>query len=187
MNLNKDANTYIDLMNLLEDVSHLFLTEQQDLILSGVSERSWYLHFARYLNDKIKEKYSNTYYVDIEYNRNNGKLKTIFDNENFLVISITCDIIVHSRGKNLLSDNLICIEMKKSTASKNSKLEDKRRLELLTKKSFDDVWSADGKALPEHVCGYKIGLYYELNLRTRKVHREYYQYGKKVAEKENTF
>ena len=55
--------------------------------------------------------------MDTEYNRNGGSLKTIFDNERDLkVIKVTCDIIVHSRGKNIKQDNLICIEMKKSTA-----------------------------------------------------------------------
>lgn len=33
------------------------------------------------------------------------------------------------------------------------------------KKGFamnDDIWSFDGKALPEHVCRYILGVYYEI-------------------------
>ena len=40
------------------------------------------------------------YYVDVEYNRNKGKIKTIIDdNEN--VININCYLIIHSRGENI--------------------------------------------------------------------------------------
>lgn len=40
---------------------------------------------------------------------------------------------------------------------------DKARLVALTKDSYDGVWSFDGKTLPEHVCGYDLGIYYEID------------------------
>jgi hypothetical protein len=86
--------------------------------------------------------YSN-YYVDVDYNRNNGKVKTII-NENMQVKNINCDLIVHSRCENIHKDNLIAIEMKKSSRRKAEKDKDRNRLIALTKVSFDDVWSADG-------------------------------------------
>lgn len=121
-----DRNNIKNLCKIFEQASDLFLKNQKKLILSGASERSWYTHFSMYLNNKIDEQHINGYYVDTEYNRNDGKLKTIFDNNSLEIIPITCDIIVHSRGENYYQDNLICIEMKKSDVSNQLKLEDKK-------------------------------------------------------------
>lgn len=118
------------------------------------------------------------YYVDIEYNRNrDGKLKTIVAGHP-TPISICCDLIVHSRGEILAQDNLIALEMKRNTYSRDEKDKDKLRLKCLTKDSFDDVWSFDGKHLPEHVCRYVLGVYYEINRDSRKIAIKYYVKGK---------
>lgn len=54
------------------------------------------------------------YFADAEYNRKqNGQIKTIID-ENMEEVKVQCDLILHSRGKNVERDNLIAIEMKKS-------------------------------------------------------------------------
>lgn len=173
----------VNIIDVFEKANTLFLEEQKELILSNVSERSWYTPFAMCLKEEIKRNDITGYYVDTEYNRNGGNLKTIFDNEQDLkVIKVTCDIIVHSRGKNIKQDNLICIEMKKSTAIKSEKISDKRRVQILTKDSFDDIWSYDGKELPEHVCRYKLGVYYEVNIKAQIIHIEYYEKGKKTKE-----
>lgn len=95
-----------------------------------------------------------------------------------LIIKINCDLIVHSREECLEQDNLIAIEMKKSKRSKTSKDNDKDRLKCLTKDSFDDIWAFDGKSLPEHVCRYIIGIYYEINYNKRQIELEYYYKGK---------
>lgn len=94
--------------------------------------------------------------------------KTLLD-EKLQVVNITCDLIVHSRGENICQDNLICLEMKKSTNSSLEKEKDKMRLRCLTKKSYDDIWAYDGKTFPEHVCGYKSGIYYEIDIRNKKI------------------
>ena len=47
----------------------------------------------------------------------------------------------------------------------------------MTKDSFDDIWSFDGATLPEHVCRYIIGIYYEINFSKRKILLEYYNQG----------
>lgn len=53
------------------------------------------------------------YYADVEYNRNkDGRVKTIL-NKKMEVVTINCDLILHSRGNNTKCDNLIAIEMKK--------------------------------------------------------------------------
>lgn len=177
-----------ELRSIFEKASELFLEKQKELILSGVDERCWYHPFANYLENEMENKNIRGYHVDTEYNRNKGRMKTMLDDEqDFKVIKIRCDMIVHSRGKNKQQDNLICIEMKKSTAKENAKMTDKRRLQILTKDSFDDVWSYDGKTLPEHVCRYQLGVYYEINLKAQVVHVEYYEKGEKVKEYEVEF
>ena len=74
-------------------------------------------------------------------------------------------------------DNLIAIEMKKATAPRADKEKDRERLIALTKDSFDDVWSFGGKALPEHVCRYVLGVYYEINYKQKSILIEYYRKG----------
>jgi len=159
------------------------LKNDSGLLSSNVSERSWYSRFSIYLTEQVKKSKLNGYYVDTEYNRNGNKLKTIFDNNTLEIFNITCDLIIHSRGEIYSNDNLICIEMKKSNSPESKKEEDKKRLRLLTKKSFNDVWSADGKALPEHVCGYKLGIYYEVDIKNKFIYIEYYVDGKLLYDK----
>jgi hypothetical protein len=42
------------------------------------------------------------------------------------------------------------------------------------------LWSYDGKALPEHVCRYLLGVYYEVDVFNRFVKLEYYTKGKRT-------
>lgn len=169
------------LIDIFERANKEFLKKEEKLILSDVHETTLCGSLKDYLAKKIKKSDYKKYYVDIEYNRNKGKLKTIINN-NFEVVSIKCDLIVHSRGEIIEQDNLIAIEMKKSTAHSREKEKDKQRLIALTKDSFDNVWSFDVKSLPEHVCRYKLGIYYEVNIRRRKVHIQYYRQGTLVDE-----
>ena len=74
---------------------------------------------------------------------------------------------MHGNVKHIEQDNLISVEMKKSNNSIDEKLKDRERLKALTRDSFDDVWSFDGTTLPEHVCRYIIGIYYEINFRQK--------------------
>ncbi|MFZ3226816.1 MAG: hypothetical protein WA230_15065, partial [Xanthobacteraceae bacterium] len=62
--------------------------------------------------------------MDAEYNRQqNGQIKTIID-DHAHEISVTCDLILHSLGEIIRTDNLIAIEMKKSERPKVEKDED---------------------------------------------------------------
>lgn len=172
-----------ELIEMFERVNEIFLREQGEFICSGVSERSWYTPMAILFYEEIKKNLPE-YYVDTEYNRNksnNSGLKTIKNGEG-RVINVTCDLIIHSRGNIKEQDNLICMEMKKSYASNKSKQHDKERLEYLTKDTFDNIWSYDGKTLPKHVCRYKLGIYYEINIRKKTFYIEYYRRGEKINE-----
>lgn len=159
-----------------------FFREEGQHILSGVSERSLCCRLALYLNPLLPKHGLDDYYVDVEYNREqNGQVKTIIDND-FHVLDITCDLIVHSRGENIARDNLIAIEMKKSSRPQSEKQKDRERLIALTKKAFDGVWSNDGTTNPEHVCGYVMGVYMEVNLNSQRCLFELYENGQKYSE-----
>ena len=96
-------------------------------------------------------------------------------------MTIVCDLILHSRGRSKWQDNLIAVEMKKSTRLSSDKQSDRERLMALTRLT-DGVWSADGVTLPEHVCGYVLGVYYEINFNDMTALLEYYSNGVKQTE-----
>ena len=67
--------------------------------------------------------------------------------------------------------------MKKSTGRQADKDNDRNRMECLTKSPEQDVWSYGCKVLPEHVCGYALGIYYEVNFSRNCILVEYYKKG----------
>lgn len=169
------------LYKIFSDSIKIFLTEDIDNILSDVNERNLCARLACYLERIAKKHGINGYYADTEYNRNQGKVKTILE-EGMEVVTINCDAILHSRGTNPRQDNLIAVEMKKSTRPQKEKDSDRKRLRALTKDSYDNVWSFDGIALPEHVCGYVLGYYIELNSKSRTCLFEQYKKGVKTSD-----
>ena len=67
--------------------------------------------------------------------------------------------------------------MKKSYRPTSDKNKDRVRLKALTRNTFGDMWSYDGRTLPEHVCRYLLGVYYEIDISKKIVKIEYYQEG----------
>lgn len=183
--------TYEEILSIFETANEKFLAEEQSLFDNHVAERTLCGALMLWLHDIIKNYDSyEGYFVDVEYNRNKGSLKTIYKTCNGpenRVVRVNCDLIIHSRGRNIKQDNLLAIEMKKSNRSKNDKISDKERLKALTKDSFDDIWSNDGQTLPEHVCGYVLGIYYEINYKKREILLEYYRKGEIVAKGTRSF
>lgn len=177
MVINEDS-----LMPMFKEAISIFFIKERRNILTGVSERNLTGKLSTYL-DCLRDKYNLTnYYSDPEYNRKqNSEIKTILD-ENMKVIRINCDIIIHSRGEIMEKDNLIAIEMKKTSNKQSEKEDDKRRLRALTKDSYDDVWSKDGKVYPEHVCGYILGFYLEIDIENQTCLFECYKKGQKQIE-----
>lgn len=146
-------------------------------ILSDVAERSLCGRLAIHFENHMKAAGLVGYYADPEYNRKQeGQVKTIL-NGNMEIISITCDLIIHSRGENISKDNLIAIEMAKPNKTAAEMQSDRNRLMALTKASYDDVWSNDGTAHPEHVCGYVKGIFLIVDRNTRKAQLESYAHG----------
>ena len=180
--------SYSEIKKLFLKANRLFLSEEKALLNSSVSERclcaSLMCHIDRLMRQDDSYK---GYHVDVEYNRNGGRIKTVKKTvmgPESKPISVTCDLIIHSRGAIPAQDNLLALEMKKSTANPSDKESDKDRLMALTKDSFDDVWSFDGKTLPEHVCRYVIGIFYEINYRRRTISLEYFKGGEILDEAE---
>lgn len=172
---------YDELKRIFEKSNESLIKNDSELFVAGVNERTLCGALKTHIERNLSTSEFNMYNVDVEYNRNrNGTIKTcckFYDNGFPTPVKINCDLIVHSRGKIVAQDNLIAIEMKKSTQSKKSKNEDRLRLSALTKDSYDDVWSFDGKTLPEHVCRFKIGVYYEINIMNRQIYLEYFYKG----------
>lgn len=172
---------YDDLKRIFHLANKDFMDLDMDLFKMRVAERTLCGALMLRLYEQLKQTKYADYYVDVEYNRNKGnKLEKHIKTINGPIsdsIRINCDLIVHSRGKNLKQDNLIAIEMKKSIRSKNDKENDRIRLKCLTKDSFDDSWSFDGQSLPKHVCRYVIGIYYEININRKQILLEYYYKG----------
>lgn len=170
-----------ELKVVFNKANNRFLSKEISLIESDVSERCICASLKRYIEEEVEKhsEYKN-YYVDVEYNRNAGHVKTIIDGD-MKVIQVTCDLLVHSRGENEYKDNLIALEMKKSYQPEEKKRADRERLIALTKsESTNDVWSYDGKTFPQYVCGYELGIYYEIDLPNRTIIIEYYKSGSPI-------
>ncbi len=156
-----------------------FLNEEVRNIESGISEQNLCGRLMLIMHSHLSSYNLSNYYVDNEYNRQQGgEIKTIINNI-FEVVNVKCDIILHSRGECILNDNLVAIEMKKSSRPEKEKNKDRVRLIALTKDSYNDIWSNDGTTHPEHVCGYKLGVYLEINLEQRTFLVETYSSGKR--------
>lgn len=181
----------IELKELFKKANNVFLKKDKKLFIDEVSERTLCGALKGHLDRKLYKTKFSKYHVDIEYNRNkNGRVKTCcpsIEGGMPVPVTINCDLIVHSRGEIIKQDNLIAIEMKKSSRSREEKDNDRLRLIALTKDSYDGVWSFDGKTLPDHVCRYKLGVYYEICFSKRKIFIEYYYRGECVDKEKITY
>ena len=175
------------LFELFNEANEQLFQTDLDNILMGVNERNLCGCLASYIGN-LQDKYGlNEYYADTEYNRKqNGEIKTILDG-NMEEVRINCDLILHSRGESVIEDNMLAIEMKKSDRPEDHKLSDKIRLRALTKNSFDDIWSNDGETHPEHVCGYELGIYMEIDINNREMILEGYASGNMIFESSEEF
>ena len=177
------------LIGIFERANESLLARDRALLEANVSERNLCGALMRHIYDELKYSEFSKYYVDVEYNRNNGKIKTCrqMSEGELVILPITCDLIVHSRGESVVQDNLIALEMKKSDQPRMDKESDRERIIALTKDAFDDVWSYDGKTFPEQVCRYALGIYYEINHSRRTILLEYYRKGKHFDSKSIRF
>jgi hypothetical protein len=126
------------------------------LLKHNVNERSITHKLAEYLQKHLPEYFDEQYNVDCEYNRNidksSKKIKRlslkleeiieesgvgikskIINNSEYYETSVYPDIIVHKRGEN--HNNLLIIEVKKSSANKDAYNYDCEKLKAYTDNS----------------------------------------------------
>lgn len=165
-----------------------FFLREAEVIVEQVAERNNCARLGIYLQQQAHNFGLTKYFADAEYNRKQGgQVKTIFGSD-MKGVTIQCDLILHSRGESKVEDNLIAFEMKKAERSPQEKDADRERLRVMTNKSYGkNTWSNDGTTHPEHVCGYRIGVYLEISARDRSAKIEIYKNGKKVASKTRHF
>jgi hypothetical protein len=164
-----------------------FFVHETHEVLVGVNERNNCGRMAIYMQRIAEAHGLHGYFADTEYNRKqDGRVKTILDRE-MKVVKINCDLVLHSRSGNIAADNLIAVEVKKRDSKEEDKTKDRERLRALTKASYDDIWSHDGVVFPEHVCGYCLGVYVELDRQNRQCLLEYYSAGDKSEQRLHEF
>lgn len=180
------AQTQESLKLFFNEAFEDFRISEKSNILNGVAERNLCGRLAVAM-ESIKEKYGlSAYYADPEYDRKQeGKFKTILDG-NMELVEIVADLLVHSRGELPGRDNLIAIEMKKAGRPKVETINDQNRLRAMTK-PMDSVWAADRLPHPEHVCGYQLGFFIELNAAKRSFRIDEFREGEKVGETMGSF
>jgi len=162
---------------VFERMIDLFFQHEVQEVLEGVNERNNCGRMSIYLQQVAQANGLEQYFADTEYNRKqNGAVKTILDGQ-MKVITVNCDLLLHSRGQVIAEDNLIAVEVKKRDAPSGEKEKDRERLRALTKASYDDIWTSDGVTQPEHVCGYALGVFIELDRVNRICRFEYYRQG----------
>lgn len=169
------------LKQIFQDSLKEFFDIETENIQSGIAERNLCSRFAMILEPKAKAAGFNHYVADAEYNRNYGKVKTILDDDS-VELTITCDLILHSRGKIKEQDNLIALEMKKSGRPKKEEVEDCNRLRIMTKPNYDDVYVTHGNFDYRYVCGYKVGYFLLLDPKNRSYRVREFSEGNEVGE-----
>lgn len=142
------------LVQLVEEAVRKFNENEKYLIETDLSERCICSKFAMYLASEIEKSEYRDYHVDVEYNRgacgDELHVKCIEDKR------IVVDLIVHKRGFDPVFgfDNLICIEMKKSTDRRGCDT-DEVRLQKMTSYSYG--------------FNYKIGVMLLVNMKKERI------------------
>ncbi|WP_250623065.1 hypothetical protein [Pinirhizobacter soli] len=172
---------------VFEDALTSFLAEEGASLLTNVSERNTCGRLAIYLQRHLEADGFIGYYADVEYNRKQqGLVKTIVNN-NLEIVQITPDLIAHTRGERPPPhDNLIAVEAKKSARPDHEKDADRARLQAMTRTPFNGVWPWDGSH-PEHVCGYAVGVYVEIDIDRHELRLEFYKKGRLRKQKVKKF
>ena len=157
----------------------------RDNIKDGVSERNLCARLALYLHEELNNSpFSNNYYVDVEYNRMGLNIKKQIQEANRNLKSIVCDLLIHSRGRNLvhnnekicLPDNLLALEMKREPNKNNATREsDRERLKAMTKIEV-------GNNTIGHVANTVFGVFLEIGITCYEL--EFYSNGKMVDKRQ---
>jgi len=137
-----------ELIDIFEKAKNEFLEKEKTIIKNDTNERTLTQRLAFYLELQLRKniKYEN-YSVDCEYNRKEEDIKRLKFGKNTDKKEIYPDIIVHQRK---IKNNLIAIEMKKTTSRNTDKRKDIEKLEALTDRKNN--------------YHYTLGIYFELDI-----------------------
>ena len=163
-----------ELLSLFYDANKLMFERDYENVINDVSERSICASLKEAFSDIMKYfSFFDQYYADVEYNRGKGKAIKSYQFEGEEPVSMTCDLIIHSRGSIADLDNLICIEMKKiNNTWKNE--DDRKRLKALT--TPGGCKSLKKKLI---VRDYVLGIFYTIDLKNERILLELYKNGSK--------
>lgn len=158
---------------IFKEANEMFLRKNINSIERDVAEECLCSSLSKCIEEVMKKKNIIGYYADVNYNRNEYMYKTII-NDKCEIIRINCDLIVHSRGKNKIQDNLLALEMKKKNNSKERE-ENKQRLKIMTKNTY--YGEVIFEELPRHICRYALGIFYDIDKDKREIEMEFYKNG----------
>lgn len=141
-------------MHIVDAAISEFNINEKYLIENDLSERCICARFAMYLSRALIDSRYEGYYVDVEYNR--GTYGEDYSPKQIEDKKIVVDLIVHKRGYDaeVGYDNLICIEMKKSTDRRGCN-NDEERLRKMTDYRYG--------------FNYKIGIMLIINMSEHKL------------------
>jgi hypothetical protein len=167
------------LLNALQ--AYLSCSSEREQVKWKVSERSVCCRIAMRLQAGVDQTSLSGYFADIEYNRNkSGTIKYIKSVPPGHSIRVTCDILLHGRGRNT-PENLLAVEVKWQGEPRESLLENALRLEALTYPyegfSEDGKIFKDSDAEPAEVCGYILGALLIIDSTQEEIHLTWYQHG----------
>lgn len=166
-----EITNYQKLKDLFWEANRAFIEKDLDLLYEDISERCLCGALMHELNKQLEKNDCNNYYADVEFNRNKKRIKQLHNDDGF-VSNMLPDIIVHSRGKENL-DNLLVLEMKKSSANLQDKVKDMDRLRKMTTINYQGS---------HHSYEYLLGIYYEIDFEKKRIFIEFYQDGENVEE-----
>lgn len=174
MEITKDENGFENLKAMFLEANRVFLENHVSLLRCKISERCLCGALMYELNKQLEKKNLKKYHADIEFNRDEDNVKRISykTDDGFYSKRIFTDIIVHSRGEVSL-DNLIALEMKKSSASQEEIDDDKARLKHLTKMNTNTSFGS---------YEYILGIYYEINLDKEEIKIEFFYNGNRKGQ-----
>lgn len=150
----KMTETVTTLKGIVQNAILSFNRSERYLIRNDMSERCICARFAMHLTEALKGTEYSDCLVDVEYNRGmDGHERAAKRIEN---APITVDLIVHKRGMHCRwgFDNLICIEMKKTTDRRGYK-DDEARLMAMTDSA--------------HGFHYKLGVMLAVNMTENRL------------------
>lgn len=164
MDITEQKNNYQNLKDFFLEANRDFMERNYVLLDTELSERCLCGALMHELNKQLEKNDCNNYYADVKFNRNKKRIKQLHNDDGF-VSNILPDIIVHSRGKEI-PDNLLVLEMKKSSANQQDKENDRNRLKKMTKQNCTES---------HHSYEYLLGIYYEVDFGKKQIFIELYQ------------